>query len=114
MIIEAICIAWLLTVVCEDDQLQWQDPVPDPVQSFTIHLVYGGVGYDVPQGVEHHLVGCFDGTIRVSTINSEGVESENPLFFRWEGTAGYDTLGLEATGRFMAWETQQLPETGCR
>ena len=113
--IEAVCIAWLLTVVCEDDGLQWTNVVTDPPVVYHTRLIYGGVTYDLPVGATGHPVGCFDGTIRVTNVIEEtGVESEEPLFFRYEGTAGYDTLGMEATGRFMAWETQQLPETGCR
>lgn len=103
-LLAAACITWTLTTPCGDDVIRWIDPVPDPPQSFTIRLVYDGNTIEVPQGVEVHPIGCYDGTVRVTTVNSEGTESEEPFFFRWEGVAGADTLGAEATGRMMEWE----------
>lgn len=101
---EFFCIVWLLTSTCTDDLLKWSNPEPDPPVAIHVRLVYGGSTVEIAPGSTWFGVGCFDGTIRLTTVNDEtGVESENPFFFRWEGIAGEDTLGAEATGRFMYW-----------
>ena len=118
--IDAFCIVWLLTTTCVDDNLKWINPVPDPPVPFHVRLVYGGATYDMAPGAVWHGIGCFDGTIRVTSVNDEtGVESEEPLFFRWEGTPGTEAIGVDATGRFMEWDhavpigTDGMPEFRC-
>lgn len=112
--IEALCIAWLLTVTCTDDLLKWRNLEPDPPVAFHVRLIYGGSTFDMATGATWFGVGCFDGTIRVTSIdNDTGLERGAPLFFRWEGIPGEDAIGADATGRFMEWDGI-LPKTGCR
>ena len=112
--LDAFCIAWLLTTTCADDLLMWRNPVPDPPVAFHVRLVYGGDTYEMAPGAEWFGVGCFQGTIRLTSVNDEtGVESEEPHFFWWEGLPGEDAIGADATGRYMEWQ-DSLPKTGCR
>lgn len=86
-----------LTVICADDSLGWT-PSPDETR-----LIYGGgESITVPVGTSFFLLGCFEGTVRVTHVRN-GEEGE-PAFFWWEQVPGTLAIGADATGRFMEWD----------